>query len=241
MTVANPVTVALAWVGDVAIVRMTYGENRFHPDLLDPLERALDEVEARTGPAAVVLTGSGKFFSNGLDLEYLGGVSADQARATLGRVHRLLARVLGFPAYTVAAIGGHAFAAGAMLALACDERVMRADRGYFCLPEVDLGLPFTAGMTALITSRLSPATAHQAMVTGRRYGGVEAAERGIVDIAVDITGAVDVTVGEERVVDEAVERAAAMTGKSGSAIGAIKGGIYATAIAALESHGAGSA
>jgi enoyl-CoA hydratase/carnithine racemase len=70
-------------------------------------------------------------------------------------VEELLARVAALPMVTVAAIQGHAFAAGAMLTLACDFRVMRADRGFWCLPEADIGLAFSAGMTALIQSRLA--------------------------------------------------------------------------------------
>ena len=97
----------------------------------------------------------------------------DAAESNLRDVHALFARVLAFPAPIVAAMQGHAFAAGAMLALAHDLSVMRGDRGYFCLPEVDLGIPFTAGMNALIRSRLPIATAHEAMTTGpplRRRG-----------------------------------------------------------------------
>ena len=82
--------------------------------------------------------------------------------------YRLFARLLAFPAYTVAALNGHTFAAGAMLALACDDRVMRTDRGYFCLPEADIGLPFTDGMAALILARLDHVAAREAMLTGRR-------------------------------------------------------------------------
>src|SRR5689334_10081678 len=94
--------------GEVAIVTLADGENRFHPDLLDACEAALDEVEKTDGPVAVVLTGEGKFFSNGLDLAYLAVATPDEREANIARVQRLLARVLGFPAYTVAAIGGHA-------------------------------------------------------------------------------------------------------------------------------------
>ncbi|HTA32823.1 MAG TPA: enoyl-CoA hydratase/isomerase family protein [Solirubrobacteraceae bacterium] len=108
-------------------------------------------------------------FSNGLDLDWMGAAPPGGAAEVLHGLHALLARLLVFPTATVAAINGHAFAAGAMLALACDARVMREDRGYFCVPEVDLGLPFTPGMTALLKARLSPVTAHEAMVTGRRY------------------------------------------------------------------------
>ena len=71
-----------------------------------------------------------------------------------------------------------------MLALAHDFRVMRSDRGYFCLPESDLRLPLQPGMTALIRARLPAQTAHEAIVTGRRYGAAEALASGIVDRAV---------------------------------------------------------
>jgi enoyl-CoA hydratase/carnithine racemase len=216
--------VSLTRRDEVAVVALTGGENRFHPDLLDALDAALDGIERADGPAALVLTGEAKFFSNRLDLDYLAAAGPDDTQTNIGRVHGLLARILGFPGFTVAAIGGHAFAAGAMLALACDQRVMRADRGYFCLPEVDLGLPFTAGMRALITSRLTPAAAHEAMVTGRRYGGVEAQARGLVDLAV----------GEDDVLPEAVRRAAAMAGKSRAAVSSIKRSLFADAIAALR-------
>ena len=64
-----------------------------------------------------------------------------------------------FPCITIAAINGHAFAAGAMVALAHDFRVMRNDRGFFCLPEVDIGMTFTDSMESVIKSRLSKATA----------------------------------------------------------------------------------
>ena len=93
----------------------------------------------------------------------------------------LLARVLTFPMPTAAAVTGHAFGAGAMLAMAHDVRVMRADRGYFCFPEVDIRIPFTDGMAALIQAKLTPQAAVASMTTGRRFGGVEAAELGIVD------------------------------------------------------------
>jgi enoyl-CoA hydratase/carnithine racemase len=90
-----------------------------------------------------------------------------------------------------------------MLALAHDQRVMRTDRGFFCLPEIDIRIPFTPGMNALITVRLSARTAHEAMTTGRRYGGLDAAAAGIVDEAVEA----------EQVLPRAIERAAALADK----------------------------
>ena len=182
--------------GAVFVVTLGEDENRFHPDRLIQINAALDEVEAAEGAKAVVTTGDGKFYSNGLDLDFM-AANPDASEANLVDVHALFARVLAFPAPIVAAVQGHAFAAGAMLALAHDLIVMRADRGYFCLPEVDLGIPFTAGMNSLIRSRLPITTAHEAMTTARRYGGEDARLAGIVAA----------TGGEGEVLDVAIARA----------------------------------
>ena len=209
--------------GDVTVLRLTADENRFNPTMLDAIEAVLDEVEAEDGPGAVVLTGEGKFFSNGLDLDWMASAPPGGAEELLRRVHALLARLLAFPTATVAAINGHCFAAGAMMAAACDARVMRADRGFVCLPEVDIGLAFTPGMTALLKARLPAAAAHEAMTTGRRYGGDQALAAGIVDEAVP----------EDRVLEAAIERAAALATKPRATLGAIKRNLYADALAAL--------
>lgn len=209
--------------GPAVVVTMSRGENRLHPELLAGLESILDAIEADDAPAALVLTGSAKFFSNGLDLEYM-GAHPDEAEAILARVHSLFARVLALDVPTVAAINGHAFAAGAMLALSFDLAVMRADRGYFCLPEADLGLPFTPGMNALLTARLSPPAAHRAMVTAHRFTGPEALAAGIVtDLA-----------PEADLLDRAVILATELAGKPRHGIGAIKRGMYAGVIEAFS-------
>lgn len=213
--------------GDVAILHLgepdtTDTENRFHPDWIAAVNALLDQVEATEGPLALVTTGAGKFYSNGLDLDWL-TANTDRWEWYVAETHRLFARVLTLPMTTVAALNGHTFAAGAMLALAHDRRVMRADRGFFCLPEVDIQIPFTPGMSRLIAARLAPATAHEAMTTGRRYGGADAAAAGIVEAAVE----------EDRVLGEAVAQAAALAGKRGPTLQAIKSVLYADVVAAL--------
>jgi enoyl-CoA hydratase/carnithine racemase len=212
--------------GDVTILRLTAGENRFNPAALGAIEAALDELERSEGAGALVITGDGRFFSNGLDLDWMGSAPPGGAEEVLRRVHALLARLLVFPTATVAAINGHAFAAGAMLALACDVRVMREDRGYICLPEVDIGFAFTPGMTALLKARLSVTAAHEAMVTGRRYGAPEALAAGIVELSAPA----------DAVLDAAIERAAALAGKPRVSVAAIKRGLYADAVYALASE-----
>lgn len=169
---------------DVRVLHWRDGENRFNPDSLAALHGALDAVEAVEGPLAVVLTGDDRFFSNGLDLTWM-GEHPDRAGEVVADVHRLFLRVLGLDAIVVAAVNGHCFAAGAMLASCCDVVVMRRDRGWWCLPEADLGLPLTDGMFALLHARLPSRAAQEAILTARRYGGAEAARLGLVHEAVD--------------------------------------------------------
>ncbi len=209
--------------GDVFVLRMKAGENQVGPDFLSAWNDALDTVEAQSGAAALVTTGEGRFYSTGLDLAWLSAQGPEAAGSLLEGLHRLFARVLAFPTATVAAIGGHAFAAGGMLALAHDFRVMRDDRGYFCLPEIDLHLPLQPGMTALIRARLPAATAHEAIVTGRRYGGAEAREKGIVDLAVP----------EAEVLPHALSLAGELAGKDRATLSALKRGLYADTLAVL--------
>jgi enoyl-CoA hydratase/carnithine racemase len=209
--------------GDVYLLDLGDDENRFNPDWVGAVEALLDEVAGAPEPRALVTTARGKIWSNGLDLEWM-GANTDQVPAFVPRVHALFARMLALPVPTVAAIQGHCFAAGAMLAVAHDFRVMRADRGFFCLPEVDIHIPFTPPMAALIQARLSKKAAHEAMTTGRRYGGEDAAAAGIVDAAV----------AEDRVLAEAVERAGALAAKHGPTLAAIKEGMYAEALVLLR-------
>jgi enoyl-CoA hydratase/carnithine racemase len=165
--------------GAVWVLRMRVGENRFSMEVLHRLNTALDQVEAVAGPRALVTIGDGKFYSNGLDLDWLAS-APDRATEYLPAVYRLLGRVLGFPALTVAAVNGHAFGAGALLATAHDVAVMREDRGYWCMPEADLGLPLSAQLLSVLTAKLPARAVQQAVMTGRRYGGPEAAAAGIV-------------------------------------------------------------
>lgn len=215
--------------GDVFVLTLGDGENRFNAASLAAIEACLDEVQAAPAPRALVTAASGKIWSNGLDLEWM-GANQEQIAAFVPRLHELLARVLELDVPAVAALQGHTFAAGAMLALAHDQRVMRADRGFFCLPEVDIRIPFTHGMNALITARLSAQTAHEAMTSGRRYGGLDAQTAGIVEEAVE----------QDRVLPRAIELAAALAAKDPATLGAIKRRLYEAPLAALRDGAANS-
>ena len=209
--------------GDIWLLNLGDGQNQLNPAWVAAVRRALDEVQYATGPRALVTCAGGRSWCTGLDLDWM-GAHGDEADDLLHEVHQLLAQLLVLPLPTVAAVTGHAFAAGAMLACAHDQVVMRADRGYWCLPEVDLGLPFTPGMQALLRARLPVRAAHVAMSTGRRYGGHEALAAGLVDQAV---AAADV-------VPAATSLAQPLTAKAGPALGRIKAGLYEEVLAALS-------
>lgn len=209
--------------GDVFILDLGGDENRLHPDWIASVSAAVDEVEKAEGPRALVTAATGKFYSNGLDLEWL-SAHPDQRRDYVASVQQLYARLLSLPLSTVAAVQGHAFAAGAMLSLAHDFRIMRSDRGYWCLPEMDIKIPFTPSMAALVQARLTPQTAHEAMLTGRRYGGTDAEAAAIVDRAV----------AEDEVRTTAVEIAQSQAAKAGETLGITKSRMYAAVITALR-------
>ena len=205
--------------GDVRILTMNDGENRFDLASVAALHAALDEVEAVEGPCALVTTGTGKFFSNGLDLDWMMG-GGEVPRDFVDDVHRLFGRTLALDVFTVAAVNGHAFAGGAMLAAAHDAIVMRADRGFWCVNEVDLGLPFSPAMFATLETKLPKATLTEASLTGRRYGGDEAVAAGIADAAV----------AEDEVLPRALELATAMAAKNRDVLRAHKRYLRGTAI-----------
>jgi len=207
---------------NVFVLRMREGENRFSLDWLTDVNAALDRVQATEGPVALVTTGDGKFYSNGMDLDWLATAPA-RAGEYLQMIYRVLGRVLSLPAVTVAAVNGHAFGGGAQFAVAHDFVIMRADRGYWCMPEADLGLALTPEYMSLLRAKLTGQTLHEALITGRRYGGHDALAAGIVhQIA-----------SEDEVLPRAIKLAAELAGKHRPTLAEHKRLLYSDAISAL--------
>jgi enoyl-CoA hydratase/carnithine racemase len=130
-------------------------------------------------------------------------------------------RLISLPIPTVAAINGHAFAGGAFVTLGCDYRVMRADKGWFCISEVDVGVPIGDPMMGLLKAKLSPQIAREAALTGKRYPAQEALAVGIVDAISE----------EDALLDNATALATSMAGKERVIFGLIKKQLYADVIA----------
>ena len=145
------------------------------------------------------------------------GDAVDLAMAFLATVLKLFGRIVAFPMATCAACNGHVFAGGAMLALAHDWRVMREDRGFFCLPELDLGMPLPVGMRSLIKEKMDPQVFRDSILTAARYAANDCARLGIVDESA----------AEADVLPISIERMRPLAGKSRDAFKALKRGMYA--------------
>ena len=177
--------------GAVWVLTLTGGESRFNDTSLAAWLQALDTVEAGEGNAALVITSAdAKFFSTGIDLEgVVGEFGQDYLMQTfVPKLDAFLLRLARFPMPVVVAMNGHAYGLGALVAATADVRLMRADRGRFCFPEVDIKLPFTPIMSDVIKLLPSPATAWQMATTGVAWGGQEAQAAGVIDQALSASG-----------------------------------------------------
>ncbi len=157
----------------VALVTMNSGENRFNPEFLDSLHGVLDAIENETDATTLVVhSAHEKIWSNGIDLEWLAPVIQQNDLATVKKffyqLNTVFRRLVTYPLVTIAAISGHAFAGGAIFSCAFDFRLMRSDRGFMCLPEVDLGMPFLPGMNALLRKAIPESVLWEMQLTGAR-------------------------------------------------------------------------
>ncbi len=206
----------------IAVLTMNAGDNRFRPEFCNAFEQALDAVEADPAVGALVITGTGKFFSNGFDIEVLAELGTE-APALVARSEAIAGRLLAAPYTVVMAINGHAFGMGAMFALAGDVRLMRSDRGFWCLPEADLGMPFSPGMQDLITGALRRTDAVFAMTTATRFDGGGAVRVGVAHAAHP----------EAELLPAAVEVALGAAGRRGANLAGIKARLHAGPIGSL--------
>ncbi len=171
--------------GTVALLTMVNGENRHNLEFATALLSSLDEIEADESYSSLILTSNDeKNWSLGIDLPWMSAKyeARDKAsvREFLEKMDEVFKRMLGFPIPVIGAINGHAFGNGAILACGCDFLFMRSDRGFFCLPEVDLGLDFIPGLFDLVSTKLPRPLFTDLLLTGRRATAPELVESGVV-------------------------------------------------------------
>ncbi|MGV8079458.1 MAG: enoyl-CoA hydratase/isomerase family protein [Syntrophales bacterium] len=180
----------LEWKKDesVAVITMTSGENRHNPDFTAAILKALDEIEADPEITSVVIASSDpKNWSQGIDLVWITGAFNEKRyqdiKDFLHSLNAMFKRILLYPMPVIAAINGHAFGDGSIMACCCDFRFMKSGRGFFCFPEVDISIPFLPGMQAIITKAFPYYKLQEAAFSGKRYGAEELAAHHVIEKA----------------------------------------------------------
>mmetsp|Transcript_21598 Transcript_21598/g.42418 ORF Transcript_21598/g.42418 Transcript_21598/m.42418 type:complete len:425 (+) Transcript_21598:283-1557(+) len=177
-------------------------EHRVNPFLVEAINAALDAALREQDVRGVVVTAEGKFFSNGMDLKWI-DANPSEADELQKNTEKLLARILTFPLPTIAAINGHFCAAGAMLGLAFDYRIMNAEKGLFFVPGIDLGLVYSPGMTEIMKAKMPVHMHNEMIVYAKRYSAKDLVQERIVAQAVE----------PAKILNSAVEFAQNLVGK----------------------------
>ena len=166
---------------DVAVIRLRHGSaNAIDDAFLDALNRALDAIPKGAG---VVITGTGKYFSVGLNLKAVYPLDRPSMGEFMARFIATLRRVLTWPGPTVAALNGHALGGGFLLALACDRRMaVPGTRARIGFPDVEEQVPLSHSLRLMALHALPEEVAYLVNGKGENFSPEEAAQRGIVDI-----------------------------------------------------------
>lgn len=170
---------------ELLILDLGDDENLLDGDRVARLHQLLDDIEQTPPPCALVTTASGRHWQGGADLTWMFESSTDELALFAQEVHRLYARLLILPMVSVAAITGHVVANGVALALCHDYRVMRSGRGFWYLPNIDAGYPFSWGEISLMRAKVSCEAVLKTVLTGRRLDALEARALGLIDTATD--------------------------------------------------------
>ena len=172
----------IEWKKDetAAIVTLNHGENRHNPDFVREFLKVFDEIEQDPELQAVAIVSSDKKnWSLGIDLDWMmGAIGGQQMQAIKDFMYgldKIFIRLLTFPMPVIASINGHAFGNGANLACACDFRLMKSDRGYFCFPEVDVDIPLMPGMIEVVKKAIPFYLVEDLVYSGRRTTAPELA------------------------------------------------------------------
>ncbi len=205
-------------------VELLGDKHLFTQEFVTRFDEAITEAEGVKGNAAVIITSTGKFFSNGLDLNSFQRDDQETFTPLIESIQRFFAHLLKTRLMVVTATNGHAFGMGALTHLCGDIRLTRTERGFWCLPEVSLGMPFTSGLSELVSTKLGRVAAPLLMTTGERLDSDAQVAFGVSHRAVPL----------EELDSAALDAARSCLGNSTPAVKAIKGQVFSGAIRALE-------
>jgi methylglutaconyl-CoA hydratase len=176
-------TVELAYDAGVATITLNRPEKRnaISFELIEDMRRALTEVEKSPGQV-LIITGAGKAFCSGMDLENLKallGRTPEEARKDSETMAGLFCALYQFPKVTIAAVNGAALAGGTGLALLCDF-TLAVPEAKFGYTEVRIGF-VPAIVSTFLLRQVGEKQARDLLLTGRIFGAEEAARMGLVN------------------------------------------------------------
>jgi len=167
---------------DVAWITLNRGKvNALNYELLSELDECLNELESDPAARALVLTGTGKFFTFGLDIPELFPYSKDEFAEFLTKFTNLYTRVFLYPRPVIAALNGHTIAGGCMIATACDYRLMVAGKAKISLNEITFGSSVFAGSVEMLRTCVGNRNAHAILYSGAMLTAEEALDLGLID------------------------------------------------------------
>lgn len=183
----------------IAVLTMNTAENRHNPEFLTEFNQCLDQIEADQSIKSVILTSSSaKNWSLGIDLVWMSNSTntPEMISGFMADLTGLLKRIVTFPMPVIAALNGHTYGNGSVLACACDFRFMKSDKGFFCFPEVDVLVPFFPSMFPLINKAIPQAFFNRLAMSGQRVGAQELLDNQVVEAIFDNQEALDAGVTE---------------------------------------------
>lgn len=212
--------------GAVQVVRLSHGgANVLDLELCRALSAVLADLESA---AAVVLTGSGRSFSAGVDLLRVVDGGADYVREFLPALCQTALRAFTHPGPLVTAINGHAIAGGCLVACAADRRWMASGGGGIGVPELKVGVPFPAAALEILRYSVPAVEAQRLVMSGRILTPEEARAVGLVD---EVAPAEDL-------LDRALAAAEELAAIPPASFALTKEQLRAPALARLEAEGA---
>jgi len=168
-------------VDDIAVVRLAHGKvNALDLELCQAITATFAELDAGSA-RAIVLTGSGRVFSAGVDLWRVVDGGADYVKAFLPALVSAFEAVFVAGKPVVAAANGHAVAGGCILVSGCDRRLMAAGSGRIGVTELPVGVPFPVAALEILRYALGPRQTREAVLLGATYPPDAALAKGYLD------------------------------------------------------------
>lgn len=168
--------------GDICLIKINRPKvlNALTPSVFTDISAALDSIEADDEIRVVIITGEGRAFAAGADIEYMKDLDAQGAKHFANNITAVLRRMESLDKIFIAAVNGYALGGGCELAMACDLRIAEKSTK-FGLPETSLGIIPGFSGTQRLTRLVGITVAKGLVLTGDKIDGEEAYRIGLVN------------------------------------------------------------